>query len=128
MNKLNVVDSSGWIEYFLDTSQADYFEPAILNTDALIVPVIALYEVHKRISQLVPPAVVTQCMDVMRHGRVLPLTDAQAIAASVIAQQYKLAMADAVMYSMALEHEALFWTQDIDYHGLPSVRFQARPD
>ena len=59
----------------------------------------------------------------MRLGRVIELTDRRVIAASTIAAQYKLAMADAVMYSMALEHKARFWTQDADYDGLPSVQY-----
>jgi len=37
-----------------------------------------------------------------------------------------LAMADAVMYSIALEHKATFWTQDVDYQGLPGVNYFAR--
>jgi hypothetical protein len=32
-------------------------------------------------------------------------------------------MADAVMYSTALEHKATFWTQDVDYKGLPAVQY-----
>ena len=66
---------------------------------------------------------VNQALDVMRLGRVIELTDRRVIAASTIAAQYKLAMADAVMYSMALEHKARFWTQDTDYDGLPSVQY-----
>jgi len=27
------------------------------------------------------------------------------------------------MYSLALEHRATFWTQDVDYQGLPSVQY-----
>jgi hypothetical protein len=27
------------------------------------------------------------------------------------------------MYSMALEFDATFWTQDIDYEGLPQVQY-----
>jgi hypothetical protein len=36
-------------------------------------------------------------------------------------------MADAMMYSLALEFNATFWTQDVDYQGLPSVHFLAKP-
>jgi hypothetical protein len=36
-------------------------------------------------------------------------------------------MADAMMYSLALEFGATFWTQDVDYQGLPSVHFFAKP-
>ena len=126
MNRPGVVDSSGWIEYFLDTSQADFFEPAILATEILIVPAIAIYEVHKRLSQLVPQEMVEQCVEVMQRGKVAVFDGARAIAASRIAQQYRLAMADAAMYAIAIEHDALLWTQDADYEGLPQVMFQAK--
>jgi hypothetical protein len=59
----------------------------------------------------------------MRRGTVVDITDARAIAASEAAQIHKLAMADAVMYSIAREFKADFWTQDVDYQGLAGVKF-----
>jgi len=123
---LHVVDSCGWLEYFLDTPLADFFEPVILDEDQLIVPVIALYEVHKRLSQLVPAELVNQCLQVMQRGKVVALDSEAALQASALAQQYNLAMADAMMYSIALQQQATFWTQDVDYQGLPDVSFQAK--
>ena len=120
---MNVVDSSGWIEFFLAGPNGPTFKPVIEQRDRLIVPVIALYEVHKILNRKLPAVAVNQALDVMRLGRVIELTDRRVIAASTIAAQYKLAMADAVMYSMALEHKARFWTQDADYDGLPSVQY-----
>ena len=124
---MNLVDSSGWIEYLQDTARADLFAAAIEDRHALLVPTIALFEVHKVLSRSLKPALVKRCLDVMRLGRVLDLTDARAIAASVVASQHKLAMADAAMYSMAREFEASFWTQDVDYKGLPGVQYCAKP-
>lgn len=120
---MNVVDSSGWIEFFLAGPNGPSFKPVIEQRGRLIVPVIALYEVHKILSRNLPAVAVNQALDVMRLGRVIELTDRRVIAASTIAAQYKLAMADAVMYSIALEHKATFWTQDADYDGLPSVQY-----
>ena len=124
---MNLVDSSGWIEYLQDTPRADLFANAIEDRIHLLVPTIALFEVHRVLSRSLPADLVNRCLDVMRLGRVLDLTDARAIAASHIAAQHKLAMADAAMYSMALEFDASFWTQDADYQGLPGVRYQAKP-
>ena len=124
---MNLVDSSGWIEYLQDTPRADLFATAIEDRNHLLVPTIALFEVHRVLSRSLPADLVDRCLDVMRLGRVLDLTDARAIAASHIAAQHKLAMADAAMYSMALEFGASFWTQDVDYQGLPGVRYQAKP-
>ena len=123
---MNIVDSSGWIEYLLDTGRADLFAQPIEQRDKLLVPVIALYEVHKVLSRKVPPDVVQSCLDVMRLGRVLEITDRRAIAAANIALRHRLAMADAMMYGLAQEFDATFWTQDVDYQGLPGVQWFAK--
>ena len=124
---MNVIDSSGWIEYLLDSPRADLFAPAIEQRDSLVVPVIALYEVHKILSSKLPAEKVEAALDVMRLGRVVDLTDPRAIAAANVAVAHRLAMADAVMYSIALEFKATFWTQDVDYQDLPSVNYFAKP-
>jgi uncharacterized protein with PIN domain len=120
---MNLVDSSGWIEYLQDTPRADLFAPAIEDRRHLLVPSIALFEVHKVLSRTLPEVLVTQCLDVMRLGRVLDLTDARAVAASKAARLHGLAMADAAMYSMAREFEGTFWTQDVDYAALEAVHY-----
>jgi len=124
---MNVVDSSGWIEYLLDTNRADLFAEPIEQRNTLLVPVIALFEVHKVLSRKVPADAVAQCLEVMRLGRVLAITDQRAVAAADIAARHRLAMADAMMYSLALEQGATFWTQDIDYQGLPGVNYLPKP-
>jgi len=120
---VNLVDSSGWIEYLQDTSRADLFADAIEDRNTLLVPTIALFEVHKVLSRRLPAELVERCLNVMRLGRVLDFTDARAIAAAQIAARHQLAMADAAMYSMAQEFGATFWTQDADYESLLGVNY-----
>ena len=124
---MNMVDSSGWIEYLLDTDRADLFAEPIEQRNTMLVPVIALFEVHKVLSRRVPLDAVAQCLNVMRLGRVLDITDQRAVAAASVAVKHRLAMADAMMYSLALELGATFWTQDVDYQGLPGVNYFAKP-
>ena len=120
---MNVVDSSGWIAFFQASHNGPRFKPVIEQRDQLLVPVIALYEVHKVLSRHLPAVAVSSCLDVMRMGRVLEVSDTRAIAASVAASAHGLAMADALMYSMAQEFGATFWSQDVDYQGLPGVNY-----
>ena len=47
---MNVVDSSGWLEYFGSGANVDVFAPIIKNNTDLVVPTISMYEVFKRIS------------------------------------------------------------------------------
>jgi toxin FitB len=123
---MNLVDSSGWIEYLTDSPRADLFALPIEQRNKLLVPTIALFEVHKILSRRLNAELVDRCLNVMRLGRVLDLTDERAVAASKIAKAHGLALADAAMYSMALEFNAQFWTQDVDYQGLPQVQFFAK--
>ncbi len=120
---MNLVDSSGWIEFFQAGGNGPVFKPVIEDRNALLVPTIALFEVHKVLSRRLPYELVERCLNVMRLGRVLDFTDARAIAASQIAARHHLAMADAAMYSMAQEFGATFWTQDSDYQGLVGVNY-----
>ena len=124
---MNVVDSSGWIEYFFDSPRADLFAAAIEDVTKLLLPVVSIYEVHKVLSRKLPAGAVLSCLDVMRQGRVLDLTDKRAVAAADIASKHKLAMADAVIYSMAREFDATLWTQDVDYNRLAGVRYFEKP-
>ena len=119
---MNVVDSSGWIEFFLAGENGPLFKPVIEQRDELIVPVIALYEVHKILSRQMPANVVDTFLDVMRLGRVVEVNDKRAIAASTASSLHGLAMTDAAMYSIAQEFKATFWTQDVDYQGLSNVK------
>ncbi len=123
MTTYNVVDSSGWIEFFRAGTNGPVFKPVIEQRQALLVPTIALFEVHRVLSRKLPPEVVSACLDVMRLGRVLDITAARAVAGADVSLRHKLAMGDALMYSLALEHRATFWTQDVDYQGLPSVQY-----
>ena len=44
---MNVVDSSGWIEYFTERENASFFLAPIRDLERLIVPTICIYEVFK---------------------------------------------------------------------------------
>ena len=44
---MNIIDSSGWLEYFSDGPNAKHYLPPLNDTSSLIVPVITIYEVFK---------------------------------------------------------------------------------
>jgi toxin FitB len=45
---MNVVDSSGWLEYFAEGQNADFFAPAVEDIPHLLVPVICVIETSPR--------------------------------------------------------------------------------
>ncbi len=63
---MNVVDSSGWIEFFTAGTNGPVFKPVIEQRDQLLVPVISIYEVYKILSRKLPVGAVLSCLDVMR--------------------------------------------------------------
>jgi toxin FitB len=124
---LHVVDSSCWIEFFKGSTLGGWVRETLKNEKDILVPTLSLYEVHRVLSkQNLTDAQMQQVMGLMQRGQVIELTAARALAASRVASQYKLAMADAVMYSTALEFGATFWTFDVDYKGLPRVKYKAK--
>ncbi len=115
---MNVVDSCGWLEYFADGPNADFFAPAIEAVDTLLVPTLSLFEVFKRILQQRNEADALRAIALMRQGRVIELTDTLALGAARLSHELKLPMADSVMLYTARQHGALLWTQDAHFEAI----------
>lgn len=67
---MNVVDSSGWLEYLADSSNADFFAQPIEDTESLVVPTISIYEVFKRVLQQRGEDFALQAVALMQQARV----------------------------------------------------------
>ncbi|MBI3568001.1 MAG: type II toxin-antitoxin system VapC family toxin [Gemmatimonadetes bacterium] len=122
---MNVVDSSGWLEYFADGPHAAFFAPAIERTDRLVVPTLSLTEVFKRVLQQRDETAALAAVAVMHQGRVVELDGALALAAAKLGVEHRLPLADSVIYATARATSATLWTQDADFDGLPGVRYRA---
>jgi predicted nucleic acid-binding protein len=94
---MNVVDSSGWLEYFAEGPNANFFAPAIENTAELIVPTISIYEVFKRVLQQRTEDEALLAAVTMQQGIVIDLGATLAVEAARLSQQLKLPMADSIM-------------------------------
>ena len=46
---MNVVDLSGWVEYFTNGKNAEFFITPIQDVENLLVPTLCIYEVFKRL-------------------------------------------------------------------------------
>jgi toxin FitB len=123
---MNVVDSSAWLEYFANGSNASFFAPAIERTEELLVPSLVLYEVFKRVLQQRDEGHALQAVAVMQQGTVVELDARLALLAARISVERKLPMADSVILATARAFGATVWTQDEDFKGLPAVQFRPR--
>jgi predicted nucleic acid-binding protein len=120
---LNLVDSSGWVEYFENGANADFFAPGIQETDSLIVPTICLYEVFKRMTLERGEDAALSAMGFMILGIVTDLNQAIAISAAQISIEHKLAMADSIILATARIQNATLWTQDEHFKNMPDVEY-----
>lgn len=123
---MNLVDSSGWLEYFADASNAGFFAPAIEEISKLLVPTICLLEVFKRILQQRGEDSALQAAAMMMQGKMVDLIPHLALSAAKISFDHKLPMADSVILATARQHHATLWTQDADFKGLEGVKFKAK--
>ena len=123
---MNVVGSSGWLEYFANGHNAEFFAPAIENTSELIVPTLSLYEVFKRVLQQRGEGDALQAVAAMMQARVVDLDTELALSAARLSAAFKLPMADSVMLSAAQKHGATLWTQDADLEGISGVEYIAK--
>ena len=120
---MNIVDSSGWLEYFADGRNASFFEAPILRTAELLVPSISLYEVFKRVYQQRGESEALVAVALMQQGSVVDLDATIALSAARIAAEVKLPMADSIILASARASGAILWTQDSDFEGMEDVRY-----
>ena len=120
---MNLVDSSGWLEYFTDSKNAKYFAPVIENKDELIISVINLYEVYKKVMSAKSEKSANEACSVMMQAKVIDLDASLSLSASKISCKYKIPMADSLIYITAQFNDAIVWTQDYDFIDLPGVKF-----
>jgi predicted nucleic acid-binding protein len=123
---VNVVDSSAWLEYFVDGPNAGFFAPAIEDQKKLVVPSVCLYEVFKAILRQAGKKEALEKSAAMRQGKVVDLTAPLALQAASLSLKHELAMADSIVLATALAHKAALWTQDADFEQLPSVKFRPK--
>lgn len=120
---MNVVDSSGWLEYFADGSNADSFAAPLCQVAELLVPSVTLYEVFKIVCRQRGEDAALQAVAMMQQGRVIELSSSIALLAAKLSLELKIPMADSIILATAQTHEAVLWTQDDDFKGLPGVKY-----
>lgn len=120
---MNVVDSSGWVEYLVNGSNAAYFAPIIQDSANLLIPTICIYEVFKRVLLEFGEDRALIAIGVMSLGQIVDLDRQIAIEAALISSELKLAMADSIILATTRNRNATLWTQDIHFAGIEGVQY-----
>ena len=120
---MNVVDSSGWLEYFADGPNAGAFAAPLADKGSLVVPSITIYEVFKVVCCQRGEDAALQAAALMQQGQVVELSSSLAMVAAKTSLELALPMADSIILATARLHQALLWTQDEHFSGVPGVRY-----
>ncbi len=120
---MNVVDSSGWLEYLAEGPNAEFFASALIEVETLLVPTIAILEVGKVVHRQRDEQAAIQTMALMEQGTVIDLDAELARSAVALAMAHRLPLADSIILATARAFNAEVWTQDSDFKGLPGVQY-----
>ncbi len=123
---MNIVDSSGWLSYFADDKNAGTFAKPIESLEELLVPSITITEVFKSILRQRDKESAIEAIAHMEQGKVAVLDSGLAVDAACLGIEYKLPLADSIIYATAQKYGAVLWTQDVDFKGLEGVKFYSR--
>jgi predicted nucleic acid-binding protein len=120
---VNIVDSSGWLEYFADGPNADRFAAPLANIAELLVPSVTLYEVFKIVCRQRGEDAALQAVAMMQQGKVIELSSSIALLAAKLSLDVKTPMADSIILATAQIHAAVLWTQDNNFEGISGVNY-----
>lgn len=120
---MNVIDSSGWLEYLSDGANADFFASPIEDEANLATPTICIYEVFKRVLLEFGEERALDAVGLMSRSAILELTCQDAIEAARLSVELKLAMADSIILAAAQACQGVLWTQDKHFKDIEGVRY-----
>jgi len=118
-----LVDSSGWIEFFTGGANASKYGSYLQETSQVVTPTVVLYEVYKIVKRERTEEEALLAAAQIQKTRLIPLSESLALAAADVSLEFRLAMADSVVYATARAENAELVTSDKDLRGLPGVTY-----
>jgi len=120
---MNIVDSSCWLEYLMDSEIGVNIAKVIENSGELIVPTITLYEVYKKLLAEKGEEYALDVVSYMQTGTVIDLNSGLSLLAAQISRKHKLAMADSIIYATSLHYSAEIFSCDKHFKDMPNVHY-----
>lgn len=125
---MNLVDSSGWLEYFADGPNADFFARPIRDVKELIVPTLCIFEVFRSILKRRGEGDALQAVAVMQQGAVDLLTVPLTLDSARVSANERLPLAHSIMVATARAYGGTLWTQDPRLENVEGVRYIEKKD
>ena len=91
------------------------------RSDDVLTPTIILYEVYKKLKGHFNEEFALNACAQIEKTHLVPLTSQIAYKAADVSLQYKLAMADAIVFATASVYGVKLVTSDSDFENLPDV-------
>jgi predicted nucleic acid-binding protein len=120
---MQLIDSSGWIEFFTAGPLADEYARHLKDSDRVVTPTIVLYEVYKKIKRDRSEEEALSAVSLMNRTKVVDLTESTALFAADLSIKHSLPLADAIVYATALEADCTVVTSDAHFRELDRVLF-----
>jgi len=118
---MNIVDSSLRVEYFVENDIDQSIIDIIKDSGDLYIPVISLYEIYKKFLSIGDSEKAKIAVDIMQNGTIIDINPQLAVLAAQLDKQYKLPMADSIIYATAVLYDAEIYTQDKHFENLDRV-------
>ena len=123
---MNVVDASGWLEYFSDGPDAAFVAQVLQEPEELIVPTVTILEVFGSVCRSHGEGAALQAAAAMQQGSVVTLDTPGALEAGRLAVTHGVSTSVGVVLAAAEQHDAIVWTFDESVRQVPGVRYRAR--
>lgn len=120
---MNLVDSSGWFEYFMNSANARYFSDVIEKTDELLVSPLNYFEIYRSIFLRFGHEDANRAIAFLNHARTVDISTPIALEAAELSNTFHLHFADSLLLATAYSQEATFWTMDAHFKDIPGVEY-----
>ena len=120
-----LIDSYGWLEYFLEGPLAEKYARYIeeTNEENYLTPTIVVYEVYKRIRSIQGEQSALEAYAQITRTKIVELTSQIAIEAAEISLSTSLGMADSLIVATARIYKAQIVTSDKHLKDFKETKF-----
>lgn len=120
---MKLIDSSGWLQYFMNGPLAESYAAHLSKPHEIVTPTVVLYEVYKILKRELGEEQALEAASQIEETHLFPLTESIAYLAADVSLEYRLPMADSIVYATARQEGAKLVTSDSDFKNLPEVLY-----
>lgn len=123
---MKLADTCVWVEVLADTPTGRRYRRLFDAPQDLLVPTLVQYELRRWALRELGEDEADRIIAATRIAQVVALDETTALHAAALAQQYKLASVDALIYASALRHQATLVSCDAHFENLPGVDYRSK--